>query len=87
MIVHKTSRRVVVVVFVDVVVALVELVLLVDVVFVVVVLAVLEVVLLVPDGQSRGTDCPTTWPRQMSASVAVVGRLPLGAQMLAGLQV
>jgi hypothetical protein len=77
----------VVVTFVVVVVALVELVLLVVVVLVVVVLVVLDVVLPVPHGQLNATDCPTTWPRQTSASVAVAGRLPLGAQMQAGLQV
>jgi len=43
------------------------------------------VVVVVPHGHDRAGDCPTAAARQISASVAAIGRLPLGAQMHSGL--
>jgi hypothetical protein len=47
----------------------------------------LEVVLVPVHGQLRFAGCPTTDLRQIRASVAEVGRVPLGAQMHSGVQV
>jgi hypothetical protein len=57
----------------------------VDVVTGIVVVVVVDVV--PGHGQLRTTDWPTAFFRQMSASVAVTGSVPLGAQMHSGEQV
>jgi hypothetical protein len=74
------------VVVVDVVVDVVGPAVVVVVLDVVVVVVVVELVVDATQGQSRATGCPTEYFKQVSESVAVVGRLPFGAQMQPGAQ-
>lgn len=71
----------------SVVVVVDEVVVVVDVVVVGAEVVVLVLVVEAMQGQLSVTGCPTEYFKQVSESVAVVGRLPFGAQMQPGAQV